>query len=144
MVFIDTNIPMYAAGQSHPLRAACQRVIREVAAGHIEAVTDCEVFQEILYRYLKIGEQEKGFQIFDDFHRIMAGRILAVEEGDVRRARSLAEEYDVSPRDLIHLAIMRNNGIEEILTADEDFDRVKGIKRIDPTQFRIVEKQEGG
>lgn len=142
MIFVDTNVPMYAAGEPHPLKEPCQRVIKEIASGRIDAVTDCEVFQEILYRYLKIGEREKGFQIFDYFHRIMAGRILAVEEGDVQLARELAEEYDLSPRDLIHLAVMQNNEIREITTADEDFDRVAGIRRIDPTKFQIAGEGE--
>ena len=136
MIFIDTNIPIYAAGQPHPLREACQRVMRAAAAGHIEVVTDSEVFQEILYRYWRIGERKKGLQIFDSFYQIMAGRIFAVGERDVHRARELAEEYSISLRDLIHLAVMKNNDIEEILTADKDFDRVKGIRRIDPTRFR--------
>jgi len=136
MIFIDTNIPMYAGGEPHPLKEPCQKIIKEIASGRVDAITDCEVLQEILYRYLKIGERKKGFQIFDYFHRVMAGRILAVEDGDVQRARELAEEYDLSPRDLIHLAVMRNHGIKEIITADEDFDRVKGIKRVAPAQFQ--------
>ncbi|RMF84316.1 MAG: VapC toxin family PIN domain ribonuclease, partial [Nitrospinota bacterium] len=39
-VFIDTNIPMYAAGTSHPLREPSQRVIRAIANGQLDAVTD--------------------------------------------------------------------------------------------------------
>jgi len=49
-VFIDTNIPMYAAGTPHPLRDPCQAIIRAVAEGKLEAVTDAEVLQEIRYR----------------------------------------------------------------------------------------------
>ena len=75
-VFIDTNIPMYAAGASHPLKKPSQRVILAIATGEIDAVTDTEVFQEILYRYIHISEREKGFKVFDHFHRIMMGRIL--------------------------------------------------------------------
>ena len=82
-VFIDTNIPMYAAGAAHPLRAPAQRVIRAIAIGRLDAVTDAEVFQEILYRYIHIGHRTKGLAIFDQFHRIMLGRILPVEMTDV-------------------------------------------------------------
>ncbi len=135
-VFIDTNIPMYAAGVLHPLREPSQRVIRAIARGELEAVTDAEVLQEILYRYLHIGEREKGFQVFDYFRRIMLGHILPVEDRDVQRARELAEEYPtLSPRDLIHLAVMQHYNIHEIITADRSFDVVPGIQRIDPTMF---------
>ena len=135
-VFIDTNIPMYAAGTPHPLRDPCQAIIRAVAEGKLEAVTDAEVLQEILYRYLHLGEREKGLMVFDRFRRIMLGHIFPIDEADVQRAREQAEEYPgLSPRDLIHLAVMLRHGIHEIITADRGFDRVRGIRRIDPAEF---------
>jgi hypothetical protein len=135
--FIDTNIPMYAAGAPHPLREPAQRVILAVAAGELDAVTDAEVFQEILYRYLHIGEREKAFQVFDRFRRIMMGRILPIEDTDVQQARTLAERYlDLSPRDLIHLAVMLHHDMEEIITTDAGFDLVKEVRRIDPSTSR--------
>lgn len=133
-VFIDTNIPMYAAGVPHPLREPSRRVIMAIATGQLDAVTDAEVFQEILYRYLRMGEQEKGFRIFDYFYRIMLGRILPIEDADVHQARELAERYPaLSPRDLIHLAVMLRHQIQEIITTDRGFDSVKEVRRIDPT-----------
>jgi len=135
-VFIDTNIPMYAAGTSHPLREPSRRVIRAVAAGELEAVTDAEVLQEILYRYLHIGEREKGYKVFDRFRRIMLGHIFPIEDVDVQRARELAEGYpSLSPRDLIHLAVMLRHGVHEIITTDKRFDKVKEVHRIDPITF---------
>jgi predicted nucleic acid-binding protein len=135
-VFIDVNIPMYAGGTSHALREPSQRVIRAIAAGQLDAVTDAEIFQEILYRYFYINEREKGFRIFDNFYRVMLGRILPVEDADVQRARILAEQYPaLSPRDLIHLGIVLRHQIQDIVTADTGFDAVKEVHRIDPTTF---------
>jgi hypothetical protein len=135
-VFIDTNVPMYAAGSAHPLRAPSQRVITAVATDLLDAVTDAEVFQEILYRYFAIGERAKGTQIFDEFSRIMAGRILPIEPADVQRARALAEQYPgLSPRDLIHLAVMQHHAITEIVTADAGFGAVRDIRVIELASF---------
>lgn len=133
---IDVNIPMYAGGQAHPLRSPAQDIIRAIASGQLDAVTDAEVLQEILHRYLYIGEREKGLQIFDHFDRLMTGRILPVTDVDVRKARALAEEHPrLGPRDLIHLAVMLNHGIDRIVTADRGFDGVEGVTRIDPASF---------
>jgi hypothetical protein len=135
-VFIDVNIPMYAGGASHALQEPSRRVTRAIAARQLDAVTDAEVFQEILYRYLYINEREKGFRIFDNFYRVMLGHILSVEDIEVQRARVLAEQYpSLSPRDLIHLGVMLHHQIPEIITADTGFDTVKEIRRIDPTTF---------
>ena len=43
-VFIDVNIPMYAAGTVHPLKEPSQRVVMAIATGYLDAVTDAEVF----------------------------------------------------------------------------------------------------
>lgn len=135
-LFIDVNIPMYAAGTTHPLREPSQRVIKAIAAGQLDALTDAEVFQEILYRYLHIGEREKGFRVFDLFYRIMLGNILPIEDMAIQLARELAEQYPaMSPRDLIHLAVMLHQNIQTIITTDTGFDSVKEIQRIDPQNF---------
>lgn len=136
-VFIDANIPMYAAGAAHPLREHSQQLIRALAAGQLDGVTDAEVFQEILYRYFHIGERVKGFRVFDGFYRVMLGRILPVEDADVYEARSVAERYPtLNPRDAIHAALMARHGIQDIVTADTHFEAVEGIRRIDPRAFR--------
>jgi len=135
-IFIDTNIPMYAAGAPHPLKEPCQKVILAIASGEIDAITDTEVFQEILYRYIHIGKREIGIKLFDHFHRIMLGRILPIEEQDILLTRELAEKLThLSPRDLIHLAVMKRAGIKEIITTDKGFDNIPEIRRIHPSAF---------
>ena len=132
-VFIDVNVPMYAGGTPHPLREPCRQVILAIAEGRIDAVTDSEVMQEILYRYLHIGEREKGYAVFDNFHQLMTRRILPIDELDVHLARRLAEQYPaLSPRDLIHLAVMIRYELPEIISADTGFDAVTQVRRIDP------------
>ena len=143
-VFVDTNVPMYAGGGPHPVRDAAQRAILALATGEIDGVTDAEVFQEILYRYLHIGDRVRGFRIFDDFYRIMAGRILPVEAADTYQARMLADHYTgLSPRDLIHLAVARRHGISEIMTADRGFDAVSEIRRLDLSEFLAPDEPDG-
>lgn len=131
--FIDTNIPMYAAGQEHPLKARCLEIMKSVANGDLEAYTDTEVFQEILYRYFSIKRGELGLQVFDTFSKIMHGAVLPVRFEDMLLARKLinkASYAKLSPRDVIHLAVMQNNGIDHIITADRAFEEVEGIRVI--------------
>ena len=51
LVFLDVNIPMYAAGQTHPYREPCAWLMTQVARGRIAAAIDTEIIQEVLYRY---------------------------------------------------------------------------------------------
>ena len=136
LMFIDTNIPMYAAGAPHTLREPSQRVIAAIVSGDIDAVTDAEVFQEILYRYFRVGERAKGFTVFDSFYRIMLGRILPVDDADISGARRLAARYPaLSPRDLIHASVALHHQALDVITADRGFDLVDGLRRLDPSDF---------
>lgn len=135
-VFLDTNIPMYAAGKEHPLKPGCLEIMRSVANGDLEAYTDTEVFQEILYRYFKINRRELGLQVFDTYAQIMHGSVLPVRFEDMSLAREFINEASnakLSPRDLIHLAVMLNNGIKHIITTDRAFGEIEDIRVIFPT-----------
>jgi predicted nucleic acid-binding protein len=41
----------------------------------------------------------------------------------------------MAPRDWLHLAVMLNNGITEIISVDRHFDDIEGITRIDPRKL---------
>jgi predicted nucleic acid-binding protein len=93
------------------------------------------VFQKILYRYYHIRESALGHRIFADF-RTAVDSVLPVCAADVFRAHDLAEQYpQVPPRDLLHAAVMKNNGLAQILSADRDFDAIEGIERLDPIDW---------
>jgi uncharacterized protein len=134
-VFIDTNIPMYAAGKDHPHKNSCKEIMMSAATGKLKAYTDVEVFQEILYRFFYINRAETGYHIFDNFFRIMEGYILPVTPRDISLTRDLSETYKnskLSPRDFVHLAVMLNNDIEQIITTDKGFSSVNLVKVVMP------------
>lgn len=56
-ILVDTNILIYAAGREHPFKAAAQRVLLALADRPNDFVTNVEVFQELLHRYLHGGMQ---------------------------------------------------------------------------------------
>jgi uncharacterized protein len=134
-VFIDTNIPMYAAGGEHPFKNSCQDIMISAASGELDAYTDVEVLQEILYRFFHIRKKDWGFQLFDSFIRVMDGCIFPVSVYDLVLARQLAKKYeatDLSPRDLLHLAVMLHAGIRHIITTDKSFRNVEDVTVITP------------
>jgi predicted nucleic acid-binding protein len=134
-VFLDTNIPMYAAGKEHPLKFNCLEILESVASGKLLAFTDSEVFQEILYRFYHIKQPALGLRVFDLFAKVMHNFVLPVSYEDVNLARRLSENPNLSslsPRDLIHVAVMLNNDIRHIITADRGFELVQEIRVIQP------------
>ena len=54
MILIDSNVPMYLVGAPHPHKIDAQRLLERLVAERQRLVTDAEVFQEILHRYVAI------------------------------------------------------------------------------------------
>ena len=52
MILIDSNIPMYLVGADHPHKIDAQRLLERCIADRVRLVTDVEVLQEILHRYI--------------------------------------------------------------------------------------------
>ena len=134
--FIDANVPIYAAGRDHPHKEPCGRILSMVANRPEAFVTNSEVFQELLHRYLATGRWTLGREVVNSFAELMTGRIESVYPQDVLLAAEMADEHQgVSARDLVHAAVMRRLYIGRIISADRDFDRVSGIERLDPLQL---------
>jgi len=129
-VFIDSNIPMYAAGKPHRNREPSVRLLRRVQSGELVGHTSTEVLQEILYRYSALDRRELAVQVYDLFVEICP-TVLDVTLADTDLARDLLRELTgISARDAVHAAVMRNHGIEHIATFDAGFDEVPGIERV--------------
>lgn len=126
---------MYAAGRDHPHRGPCLSVLKRAAIGQLDAVTSAEVHQEILHRYLSLRLRPMAQTVSSDFQDAVPD-VLPVRIEDIAQARHLSVRYPTLPaRDLIHAAVMLNNGLSRIISADHHFDGVEGIRRIDPLAF---------
>jgi predicted nucleic acid-binding protein len=134
--FIDANLIMYSLGGPHPLKAPCIHLLRKIQSEDILAVTNTEVLQEILYRYLTIGKPEIGEKAYRSLTRICVN-VLPVKLSDTDTALALLKVHQpITSRDAIHAATMINNGIKEIISTDSHFDLLPEIKRIAPDHFR--------
>ena len=131
--FIDANVPIYAAGRDHPYKEPCARVLLMVAEHPNSFVTNAEILQELLHRYLASRRWVFGREVFRSFTELMHDRIEPVLEEDIRVASELADQHPtVSARDLVHTAVMQRLGSLRIISSDTDFDRLSGITRLDP------------
>ena len=136
-VFIDANVPIYAAGGDHPYKEPCSQVLRMVAKESQPFITDSEVLQELMHRYLASGRWALGRAVLHAFAEAMHGRVEPVLAEDILSASRLADRHpDVSARDLVHAAVMQRLGASRIISADTDFDHLTGIDRLDPAHVR--------
>lgn len=130
MILVDSNVPMYLVGTPHPHKIAAQRLIERFVRDRERLVTDAEVFQEILHRYVSIDRRQAIQPAFDALRGVV-DEVLSVDDNSVERAKQIVLAYRrLSARDAVHLAIMEEHRIDSILSFDSGFDTFPGITRI--------------
>jgi predicted nucleic acid-binding protein len=114
VVFVDTNVFMYAVGRPHPLREHAQAALKE-ATGQL--ATSAEVLQELLHAYLPVGrlkDLDRALQLATDL-----ATIWPVDAVDMRAARELVVAHPgLGARDLLHLALCQRHAATQLLSFD--------------------------
>lgn len=130
MILVDSNIPMYLVGAEHPNKASARRLLEASIARGERLVTDVEVLQEILRRYVAIDRRDAIGPAFDAILGVVDD-VFPIEMPDVGRARRLVlTATRLSARDAIHLAVMQGRDIDRVMSFDTGFDAIPGITRL--------------
>jgi predicted nucleic acid-binding protein len=129
VIFLDSNIPMYMVGEAHPNKEATRAILSRMTAMGEVLVTDAEVLQEILHRYVSIRRLDAVAPAMDALLDV-ASEVFPLEREDVAMAAAIVQGAALSARDAVHVAVMRRRGIARILTFDRGFDGLEDIERI--------------
>jgi len=130
MIFVDSNIPMYLIGREHPHKIDTQRLLERLASERRRFVTDAEVLQEILHRYSAVNLRDAIQPAFDALLAVVDD-VFPIQRSAVERAKTiLLARRRLSARDALHLAVMEEQGVSEILTFDAGYDGYPGITRL--------------
>jgi uncharacterized protein len=118
MIFVDSNVFIYAVGRSHPLREEAQRFFLQTSREGNRVVTSAEVLQELLLVYLPVGRLATLDAALELATRGVE-RVFSIDSEAVLQARVLADRHpELTARDLLHLAVCRINRIQELKTFD--------------------------
>lgn len=129
MIFVDSNIPMYLVGADHPNKGRARQLLEAAIVQDQRLVTDAEVFQEILHRYVAIDRRDAIEPAFEVLLGIV-DQVLPIDLADVQRARRLLGDRKLSVRDAIHVAVILRHDVSRVLSFDRAFDAVPGLERI--------------
>jgi uncharacterized protein len=120
VIFVDTNVIMYAVGRDHPLRKPAQKFFETALSrrGEERLVTSAEVLQELLHAYLPVQRMQTldaALQLVD----ALIADVWAVEPADVALARELVDANpSLGARDLLHMACCKRRDVTRIKTYD--------------------------
>jgi predicted nucleic acid-binding protein len=121
---------MYLIGAPHNHKSDAQRLLEKLVSDRQRLVTDTEVLQEILHRYVAINRRDAIQPAFDALLGIV-DQVLPIDRTVAERAKEIVlGTRQMSARDAVHLAVMEQHGIDQILTFDSGFDGFPGITRL--------------
>jgi len=121
---------MYLVGAPHPRKSDAQRILEAVVADRQRLVTDAEVMQEILHRYVAIERPDAIQPAFDALLGLV-DEVFPIDRDAAERAKRIVlGQRRLSARDAIHVATMEQHGIGRIMSFDSGFDGVPGIERL--------------
>jgi predicted nucleic acid-binding protein len=121
---------MYLVGAPHPHKADAQRLLEKLISDRQRLVTNAEVLQEILHRYITINRRDAIQPAFDALLSIV-DQVFAIDQAAAERAKQIVMGYPkMSARDALHLAIMEAQEIDQVLSFDSGFDGFPGISRL--------------
>jgi uncharacterized protein len=117
VIFIDTNVFMYAVGREHPLRDRARRFFVRLIEQREPSATSAEVMQELMHAYLPVGRLETLDAALLLVESV--AEIWPIEAEDVRAARLLVDAHpQLGSRDLVHLACCRRRNATSLQTFD--------------------------
>ena len=130
MIFVDSNVPMYLVGAAHPNKERVRALLERLITADERFITDVEVYQEILHRYVAIGRPAALDAAMASLDGIVDDT-LSYGMPEIRAARRIiGSTRGISARDALHVAVMRQAGVHRILSLDRGFDACQGIERV--------------
>jgi len=137
MRFLDTNVILRYLTRDDEVKAqACYDLFQRLKSG-AEAVLTCEaVITEVAY---VLSSPRAPYRLTHEEIRARLSPVLALKGLRLPGKRVYLRALDVWAahqfldfEDALSVAHMEEQGIEEVLSYDTDFDRVAGIQRVEP------------
>ncbi len=140
MMYLDTNIIVYAI-ENHPKYGkVCKRILEDVEYGKLKVSSSVLVLVELINVITKLNKilikrGRKELDLRENIEAVLSLPITWIDLDFLVIEKASEYSYEINGVDYIHLASMEINSINEILSADLDLNKVKSIKRIDPLDY---------
>lgn len=131
--FIDTNIFLRFLTKDDPSKYdKCKELFKRAMEGKINLATSSLVIAELIWTLLSYYKVSKA-DVIEKVSIIVGTEIIHIPEKDIiADALILYSRENIDYIDSYNAVFMKQNGLNEILSYDSDFDVIDGIKREEP------------
>jgi predicted nucleic acid-binding protein len=129
--YVDSNVFFYAKILDGVYGQSCSSIMRMIASDELKTSTSVLVPIEVANAMRKYGlSKDVAAEIRAIFS--LGIEVYGIEASDAQEAAEIFSDAKISPYDCLHAAVMKRMGLNEIISADKEFDKLSWITRIDP------------
>ncbi len=135
MIFLDSNIILRYLTRDDPEKAEnCYRLFQKAKTGEIKLMTSEAIITEVIY----VLSSENLYNLSRNEIQLLLTPIITLKGLKLSqkklylRALEVYALKNIDFEDALSFAYMENRKIKKIYSYDKDFDKLDGIKRIEP------------
>ena len=132
-VFVDTNIFLRYLTKDDPVQfPRCRTLFKKAQEGEVLLVTSTLVIAEMIWTLTSFFQIPKD-QIIEKVSIIIGSEAVQISDKDLlAEALVLYARKNIDFIDAYHAVLMKKLQVPEIYSYDRDFDRIAGLKRLEP------------
>lgn len=131
--FVDTNIFIRFLQADHKIQSPkCKRLFEKAVENKVKLITNSMVIAEIVWVLNSFFELSKQDIIKKIKTLLLFNGVEIPEKNLLVSTLNLFEKYNLDFIDAYCLCWIKQNKINSIYSFDRDFDKLEGIKRIEP------------
>jgi len=135
-IYIDSNIfisPLIYERSSQATNS--RKVLAAVEKGEVTAYTSTLTWDEVVWVVRRVLGRADSIQAGEKLAAYPNLRFVPASEELIRSAQRLLSEYNIAPRDAIHLTSAISKTVDALVSDDSDLDVVREIKRESSASF---------
>lgn len=130
MIYLDANFFVFASLDTSEKGLNAAKIQKDIIEGKLFGATSSLALDEVMWSFIKNKRLEILRKTIEEIYSMKNLTIKEVDASVPLLALDFIEKYNLKPRDAFHAALMKNFGINEVVSDDSDFDKVEWIKRI--------------
>ena len=134
--YLDSNVLINAAINDTIVGDKARDIISAVQTSKIQAFTSCLTIDELIWIIRKYKPKESAVEICKIFLDSNV-RFLEVNKDIINVSLDIMNEFNLKPRDAIHLATMKIHNLKNLISDDTDFNKIDWINKISIKQFQL-------
>lgn len=131
MIFVDTNVLLYALGSEHPAREPARLILAAVGEGRVHATTTTDVIQEFAHVYGRRRPRSDAARYALRYAALLAP-LAVVGSTELEDGLRLFEQYaGLGAADAVLAATAQASQAQALVSADRAFADVDDLRFIE-------------